>query len=148
MVKRNPSPKSFFTKEEKERIVLAIREAESRTSGEIRVYLERKAKGELLERARKVFDKIGMTRTRLRNGVLIYLSLKDRQFAVLGDRGIHEKVGPGFWDEAAILMAQSFSRGEFTAGLLNGIHRVGDKLQTFFPHKPGDVNELPDKVEE
>jgi len=148
MVMQSLNPKSFFTKEEKERIVLAIREAERRTSGEIRVYLERKARGELMERARKVFEKLGMTRTRLRNGVLIYFSLQDRQFTVLGDRGIHEKVGPGFWDEVVILMTQSFSRGEFTAGLVNGIRLVGGKLQAFFPRGPGDLNELSDKVEE
>lgn len=140
-------PSLFFSQEERQRIVSAIREAETKTSAEIRVYLERKAKVDLMEQARKVFEKLGMTRTEKRNGVLIYFSLVDHRFAVLGDRGIHEKVGNDFWKDVVSLMQGHFSRGEFVEGLEAGIARVGEKLKVYFPWERGDINELPDEVQ-
>lgn len=146
MVTRKHSPQAFFSTEDKKRIVEAIREAERNTSGEIRVYLERKAGSDVIERAKKVFEKIGMARTARRNGVLIYFSLSDHQFALLGDQGIDEKVGPDFWSEAASEMEEAFSRGRFVEGLQAAVRRVGEKLQTYFIYEAGDTNELPDKV--
>lgn len=147
MVMRKLHPKKFFTKEEKERIVRAIREAERKSSGEIRVYLEHKAKGDSISRAEKVFEKLGMTGTKHRNGVLIYFSLAKRAFVILGDSGIHEKVGEGFWQEVASTLTRRFSEEDFLGGLLAGIERVGEKLKKYFPHEKGNLNELPDEVE-
>lgn len=148
MVKPRSRPNTFFTKGEKEQIVQAIREAEGRTSGEIRVYLERKAKGNVLERAKKVFENLGMTKTKLRNGILIYFSLVDHSFAVLGDRGIHDKVGDSFWQEIALTLQSFFSRGEFLEGLEAGIRRIGEVLKKHFPYEKGDINELRDEIQE
>ncbi len=146
MVERKLLLHQFFTEEEKGRIVRAIREAEGKSSGEIRVYLERRTKGETLERAKKIFERLGMTKTRERNGVLVYLSLFSHQFSVLGDRGIHEKVGLDFWRDVVHLMETAFAQGRFVEGLEVGIQRIGEKLKTHFPWTPGDVNELSDEI--
>lgn len=141
---RKDHPKFFFTQEEKDRIVQAIRDAEQKTSGEIRVHLERKARGDVMKKAKRLFERLGMTKTKLRNGVLIYFSLADRSFALLGDQGIHEKVGDNFWKEVVSGMGQLFSQEKFSEGLQWGIGRIGEKLRLYFPHHPDDVNELPD----
>lgn len=148
MVERKLHPKKFFTKEENNRIVRAIREAEGRASGEIRVYLEPRAKGDLMARAKKVFERLGMTKTQHRNGVLIYFSLSERAFAILGDSAIHEKVGDNFWKEIVSTMEGHFSQDQFAEGLAAGIQRIGEKLKTYFPHEKGDINELRDEVQE
>ncbi len=146
MVKRRSNPRIFFTKEEKSRIVQAIREAEKKTSGEIRVSLERRLKGELMAQAKRVFERFGMTRTEKRNGVLIYLALTSHEFAILGDRGIHEKVGEDFWKDIASGVQNEFSQGKFVEGLVSGVQQIGEKLKAFFPREAGDVNELPDQI--
>lgn len=146
MVNRTPSPKVFFTTEEKKRIVQAIREAEQETSGEIRVYLERKARIETLKRAERVFEKIGMAQTQERTGVLIYFSLTDHSFAVLGDRGIHDRVGDSFWRDVVSAIEPLFSRQDFAGGLEAGIRRIGEKLRAYFPRRGDDSNELPDEI--
>ena len=144
MVKRAASPKKFFSSEEKERILQAIREAEGRTSGEIRVYLERRAKGDLMDAAKKTFERLGMTKTKKRNGILIYFSLTDQTFALLGDRGIHDKVKDVFWKEVAAVMEEAFLKQDFAGGLEAGIRKIGEKLKIYFPREAGDRNELPD----
>lgn len=141
-------PRSFFGETEKERVVRAIREAERQTSGEIRVYLERKSRGEVLERAKKVFERLKMKRTKLRNGILIYFSLVDHSFAVLGDQGIHDRVGDSFWQEIVSTLQSFFARGEFAEGLEAGIRRIGEALRKYFPYEKGDINELRDKIQE
>ena len=147
MVKRQKTNhRSFFTREEKNQIVSAIREAEKKTSGEIRVFLEKGARGDLMERAQKIFEKLGMTRTKRRNGVLIYLSIRNREFVILGDRGIHQKVGDDFWRDVVSIFEKRFSEGHFVEGIVSGIHEIGKKLQIHFPREKGDVNELPDTV--
>ena len=146
MVKQKSSPKNFFAAAEKQQIVRAIGDAEQKTSGEIRVFLERRGKDDTLGRAQEIFEKLGMTKTRRRNGVLIYLSLLDRQFAVLGDQGIYDKTGGGFWKDVVSLMKDSFARGDFAAGLEAGIQKIGEKLKVHFPRDEGDVNELPNEV--
>ena len=148
MVKRKLTPNKFFTEEDKDRIVQAIRRAEGRTSGEIRVYLEGRLRGGMMDRARKVFEKLGMTKTRLRNGVLIYFSLKGRAFAILGDQGIHGKVGDNFWKEIVSAMQEPFSRDDFAGGLEAGIQKIGERLARYFPRRARDVNELPDEIKE
>jgi len=138
-------PRHFF-RFDSERIVAAIAAAERRTSGEIRVHVTRHKPDRLEERALRRFHILGMTKTRGRNGVLIYIAPRLRQFRILGDVAIHEKCGDDFWKEVAAAMEEQFRRGEFTAGVVAGVERVGEVLARHFPRKAGDRNELPDEV--
>lgn len=131
-----------------DRVVAAIAAAEKKTSGEIRVVLARHQAADPVAAAQKHFERLGMTRTRQRNGVLILLAPRSRTFAIIGDSGVHEKCGNAFWREIAAAMAAHFQRGEFTAGLAHGIERAGALLATHFPPEAGDVAQLPDKIEE
>lgn len=128
------------------RIRAAVQQAERMTSGEIRVYIEDESRVEALDRAVFIFEQLGMQKTELRNGVLIYLAMKDHQFAIIGDLGIHEKVGPGFWDSVKEEMLLHFREGRMVDGIAHGIQRAGEKLQHFFPTRKGDTNELPDDM--
>lgn len=148
MVRRKTSPNQFFTEEEKTRLVRAIRAAEQKTSGEIRVYLERKTRGDVFKRAKRIFEKLGMTKTRLRNGILIYFSLVDHSFAVLGDQGIHDRVGDSFWQEIVSTLQSFFTRDQFLEGLEAGIQKLGEVLRKHFPYEKGDINELRDEIQE
>ena len=130
------------------RVVAAIAAAEARSSGEIRVVLSRGKSGEPVADAQKQFDRLGMARTEARNGVLIYLAPSSRNFAVIGDKGIHEKCGAAFWSELAAAMSEQFKRGEFTEGLVLGITRAGELLAEHFPRQADDRNELSDGIEE
>ncbi len=140
------SARNFFSSEEKKAIKAAIKEAESNTSGEIRVHIENKCKGEVLDRAAYLFKKLGMEKTKLRNGVLFYLALKNRKFAILGDRGINAVVPDNFWDDIAGMMTEKFRDGKFTEGLVQGILKAGEHLKAHFPHQKDDVNELSDEI--
>lgn len=137
---------SFFTKEQKEIIVSAIREAEKDTSGEIRVHIETHCPGEVLDRAAWLFSKLGMDKTHLRNGVLFYLAVADRKFAVIGDSGINSKVPEGFWNQVREILGKYFTSGLFAEGLAEGIKLAGRQLKNFFPYKKDDINELNDEV--
>ncbi len=140
-------PASKLTQIEKDRIVAAIKEAELQTSGEIRVHIDYRCKGDVLDRAATVFAKLEMHKTELRNGVLFYLALKDKKFAILGDIGINAKVPEGFWEEVKLKMLDYFKRGELVDGLIEGIKMAGEKLKAYFPYKEGeDINELPDEI--
>lgn len=130
------------------RVVAAIREAEARTSGEVRVLVARQATQDPLTTARAHFERLGMTQTKARNGVLIFLAPASHNFAIVGDTGVHEKCGDAFWRLLAAAMELHFKRGEFTEGLLHGIERAGALLAENFPVDPNDRNELPDSVEE
>jgi uncharacterized membrane protein len=125
-----------------------VREAERQTSGEIRVAVARfYFWGDVRHAAERAFGHLGMSRTRARNGVLIFVAPWRRRFAVLGDTGIHEKVPPVFWRQVVDAIAADFRRGDLTAGLVAGIATVGAALAAVFPFQPGrDVNELPDTV--
>jgi uncharacterized membrane protein len=136
----------FFTKEQQAQILASVKEAELETSGEIRVHIETRLKGDVLDRAAWLFKKLGMHKTADRNGVLFYLAVSDRKFAIIGDAGIHSKVPAGFWDEISELMKQNFKDGKFTEGLSQGIIMAGNQLKTHFPHQADDVNELPDEI--
>ena len=137
-----PEAKNFFKEEQVLALGAAITAAELSTSGEIRVHMEDLCTGSPVERATKVFQKLRMHRTRLRNGVLFYLAVKDKKFAIVGDQGIHEKVGADFWDEVKGKMLERFMKEEFTEGLCEGIGMAGNKLQHHFPFTKGDKNEL------
>ena len=130
------------------RVVAAIRAAEQRTSGEIRVLLARQEAPDAVAAAKGHFERLGMTQTAARNGVMIFLAPRSRTFAVIGDTGVHEKCGKTFWTELAAAMETHFRGGDFTAGLVHGIERAGELLAAHFPHQPDDKNELPDEIEE
>ncbi len=140
------SAKKFFTTEEKESIENAIREAELNTSGEIRVHIENKFKGDVLDRAAYIFNKLGMKKTELRNGVLFYLAIKNRQFAIIGDAGINAVVPENFWENIKELLADHFKEGKFAEGLSKGIIEAGKILKKHFPYQTDDVNELSDEI--
>ncbi len=137
---------SFFTVDQKDEIKQAIMNAELETSGEIRVHIENKCKGDVLERASYVFDRLEVNKTELNNGVLFYLAVKNRKFAVLGDKGINEVVPEDFWEQLKFDMLNHFRKEEFTEGLANAITTVGNYLKEHFPYQSDDVNELTDEI--
>jgi uncharacterized membrane protein len=137
---------TFFTPEQQESIVRAISEAENATSGEIRVHIETSCKASVLDEAAWLFRKVGMHKTADRNGVLIYLALKEKKFAMIGDSGINAVVPPGFWDNIRDHMQERFSQALFTEGLVEGVKMAGEKLREHFPRSKGDVNELTDAI--
>ncbi|HUW07586.1 MAG TPA: TPM domain-containing protein [Williamwhitmania sp.] len=138
--------KNFFSQEDQQRIVEAIKHAEKDSSGEVRVHIENRCKGEVLDRAATVFAKLKMHKTELRNGVLFYLALEHRKFAILGDAGINAKTGTHFWDAIKLEMAEAFKDGQLTEGLVGGILKAGEQLKVHFPYQQDDVNELPDDI--
>ena len=137
---------SFFSKEQQAQILAAVKEAEKETSGEIRVHIESSLNGDVLDRAAWLFKKLSMDKTAARNGVLFYLAVKDRKFAIIGDSGINSKVQTGFWDEISELLRKNFKEGKFTDGLSQGIIMAGEQLKTHFPYQEDDVNELPEQI--
>ncbi len=139
-------PATFLRPEEEERVLEEIRRFEARTSGEIRVHLAERAGDDILAAAREAFERLGMAATAERNGVLFYVATAERRFAVLGDRGIDEKVPDGFWDDVVARVRERFAEGRFADGLAEGIAMAGEQLAAFFPHRPDDVNELPDDI--
>lgn len=140
------SIRSHFTDEQQLQITNAIRVAETNTSGEIRVHIEKHCKGDVLDRAAYIFEKLEMHKTRLRNGVLFYLALEDRKFAILGDAGINQKVPDNFWDEIKENVIAQFKEEMFTSGLTEGIIKAGEQLKKHFPYQQNDVNELSDEI--
>jgi uncharacterized membrane protein len=138
--------KNFFSSEESAKIVAAIAQAEKNTSGEIRVHLASKVKGEVLEAAVQTFGKLGMHKTELRNGILIFLVPSQKVFAIYGDQGINEKVPSNFWKEERDLLQQYFKEGQYVDGVCEVVQQVGEKLQTFFPIQPDDKNELSNEI--
>jgi uncharacterized membrane protein len=138
--------RDFFTPEQHGAILAAVRHAENLTSGEFRVRLERRAGDDPRGAARKAFDALGMSKTKLRNGVLFYLAVEDHKFVILGDDGIYHKAPPNFWDGISRDVLSCFREGRFAEGLVSGITRAGEELGHYFPHQQDDVNELPDDL--
>jgi uncharacterized membrane protein len=136
----------FLSKEQQALILSAIKEAEENTSGEIRVHLESSLDGDVLDRAAWIFAKIGMQKTEKRNGVLFYLAVEKRKFAVIGDAGINSKVPENFWDTTKEVLEKYFREGKYAEGLREGILMAGMQLKEHFPHKRDDINELPDEI--
>ena len=131
-----------------ERVLASIRSAELRTSGEIRVSIAPFFWGSVERAADRAFVRLGMTKTREHNGVLFFVVPSRRAFVVLGDGGIHGRVGQAFWDEVAAVLSERFRRGEFTSGLVAGISKAADKLAAHFPHDAArDTNELSDEID-
>jgi len=138
--------KDFFTKEQEQIIVAAVKQAELNTSGEIRVHIENRCKNDVLDCAAFWFEKLGMHKTELRNGVLFYLAIQDKKFAIIGDVGINIKLNSDFWNEIKEQMKESFRKGLFTEGLSEGIITAGEQLKKHFPHQVDDINELNDDI--
>jgi uncharacterized membrane protein len=141
--------RTFLKQLDHDRITAAIREAEARSRGEVRVHVTNQKVEDVEKAAARQFEQLRMTETALRNGVLVYVAPVAQRFAVIGDLGIHERCGPGFWGAVAEAMEEDFRAGRFTDGLVKGVARVGDALATHFPRTgPPDVNELSDEVTE
>lgn len=140
--------KEFFSYNEQQAILEAIRQAEQKTSGEIRIYVENRCRFvDPLDRAAEIFWGLKMDMTQDRNGVLVYVAMRDHQFAVLADQGIHEKVGQEFWDREVALMTQHFRKSAPAEAILSVVKDVGTALHTHFPYdRDTDKNELPDDI--
>lgn len=139
--------REFLSQKDEEEIVEAIRTAEKKTSGEIRVHLE-KTSGDkdIFERAMEVFHLLKMDNTKEDNGVLIYVAVEDRNFVIYGDRGINEVVPDDFWESTKDSIVAQFKKGNFKQGLVDGILKAGEQLQAHFPWTDGDENELSDQI--
>jgi uncharacterized membrane protein len=137
---------TLFSEAQKELILDAITQAEKHTSGEIRVHLEGKCKVDPVQRAFRVFKKLGMEKTNLRNGVLFYVAVSDKKLAIIGDKGIHELVPENFWLSIKNQMVIDFQQENFTDGLVKGILAAGQQLKFHFPYANDDVNELTNDI--
>lgn len=138
--------KNFLNEAEQKKIIDAIKTAEKNTSGEIRLHLEDTCKGVALKRAEQLFAKLEMHKTGESNGILFYLAVKSRDFAIVGDVGIHEKVGQEFWDTVIQKAIEQFKTGHFAKGLEEAILECGLQLKKHFPYQSNDTNELSDEI--
>jgi uncharacterized membrane protein len=138
--------KNFFTQDQKLAITKAITQSELQTSGEIRLHIDSNCEVNVLDSATVIFRKLKMHKTELRNGVLFYLAVTDKKFAILGDKGINEKVPKNFWDNIKELMLDHFKKQQFTEGLCKGIEMAGEKLKTHFPLQSNDTNEITNEI--
>ncbi len=136
----------FLSKEEETAIVEAIKQAESNTSGEIRVHIESTTSLDHYDRALEVFEKLQMHKTQQKNGVLIYLAVQDKNFVILGDEGINSVVETGFWDKTKDVMVAHFKTGNFKQGLIDGVLSAGMELKKHFPWTQEDTNELSNEI--
>jgi uncharacterized membrane protein len=137
---------NFLSPEEEQQIVNAIAAAEKNTSGEIRVHIENHTEKPPLERAQEVFHLLGMDKTEARNGVLFYIGVSDRSFAIIGDEGIDKAVEDDFWDCTKDVVVSHFKEKRFAEGLVSGILRAGDRLKQYFPYAADDKDELSNEI--
>lgn len=140
--------KEFFSEEEKQQLINAIQKAEHQTSGEVRIFVESKCKYvDALDRAQEIFLSLKMHETQLKNATLVYVAVKDKQAAVIGDEGIHQKVGEQYWKDVVNKMLMHFKKEKLAEGICNAIHDLGEALKTHFPYNSStDKNELPDEL--
>jgi len=140
--------REFFTAAEKEAILTAIKVAEQRTSGEVRLFVESKCHFvNALDRAAEVFAQLKMNQTEARNATLVYIAVDDRQVAIFGDEGIHQKVGQQYWEDEIKKMLLYFQKAHLVDGIVQCIHDIGDALHYYFPYdRDTDKNELPDDI--
>lgn len=141
-------PERYFSAEEKQRIVAAIQHAERRTSGELRVFIESRCRFvDPLRRAHEIFGGLKMYETAVRNAVLVYIAMKDRQLAIYGDEGVHQRVGAAFWNQEVQQMLQHFNKNNYTEGIVQIVTEIGEALAQHFPYdEQTDKNELPDDI--
>lgn len=138
--------RKFFTEEQEQLVIDAIRKAELNTSGEIRVHIEETCEGDSFDRATHIFGELSMHETELRNGILFYIATEDHKFSVVGDEGIHNHVQDSFWQSIRDEVIEDFKVGNFTEGLTKGIIHCGEALREHFPYQDDDINELPDEI--
>jgi uncharacterized membrane protein len=138
--------RQFLSRLRHDEIVAAIRAAEAKTSGEIRVFISRRSVADPVPVAQGHFLKMRMDQTRQRNAVLIFVAPRAHKFAVIGDAGVHTQCGDVFWEELTAEIAGHFRKSEFTSGIVHGIRKAGQLLARHFPPSPGDHNELSDEV--
>ena len=137
----------FLSSDDELAIVQAIQEAEKKTSGEVRVHIEKKCpKKDPIKRAISLFQKLGMHKTDLRNGVIVYVATEDHLLAIWGDEGIHAKVGREFWESTLITLQEDFKTNQIKNGLTKALLDIGEKLKQHFPYKKDDKNELDDSI--
>ena len=136
----------LLSDQDESQVIAAIRAAEARTSGEIRVHVERRCAGNAIATAGRWFRRLGMEATVERNGILFYIAVDDREFAIIGGAGIHAKVGAAFWEALRDALRDDFAKGDFAAGLRRAIGEAGLRLAEHFPRRTGDANELPDEI--
>ena len=138
--------KDFLAALDRTQIEDAIGTAERMTSGEIRVHVQPKAHGDIRQVAERTFERLGMTKTKERNGVLLFIACEEQRFVILGDSGIDTRVPAGFWDDIAAKLHDRFQRGELTEGIVEAIHSAGEQLKTYFPRAHDDRNELSNEI--
>lgn len=136
----------FLSEEDEKEVVAAIQKAEKKTSGEIRVHIEKTSNGEIWDRAMEVFHLLKMDNTKEANAVLLYVAIEDRNFVIYGDKGINKVVPPDFWESTKDEIVAEFKKGNFKQGLVNGILKAGEQLQQHFPWSEGNTNELSNKI--
>ena len=146
MVRHPRWVRRFMSEADLDAVARAVAEAEAGTAGEIRVHLDARCAGDPMARAVELFERLGMTRTRLRNGVLIYLAIGDRKLAVIGDAGVHARVSPDYWQGLRETLVRHFREGRPRDGLVAAVRDVGATLRHHFPRAPDDRNELSDEV--
>lgn len=139
-------PSDYFTPDQKAAMVTAIQQAEKDTSGEIRIHFENHTKGDVLDRAARVFAELKMHKTALRNGILIYIALEDHHLAILGDAGINARVPTNFWDDIKNRLVEKFKAGQLCEGICEAVLAIGQQLKAFFPYQADDINELADDI--
>lgn len=138
--------KKLFSVSDRQKIVSSIVEAEKNTSAEIRVHIDSKCSGSPLDEASRVFAKLNMHKTKLRNGVLIYVAVNSRKCAIIGDLGINAKVDPKFWESCYAVMRSHFALGSYAEGVAEAVFMSGKELKKHFAYSLDDVNELPDEI--
>ena len=138
--------RAFLSDDDLAAITRAVAEAEGHTSAEVRVHLDHSCDGDALQQAINVFERLGMHKTAARNGVLVYISVTDRKLAVIGDRGIHERVGEAYWRGLVAAVRERMRQQQSRDGLIHAIAEMGRELSRHFPRRPGDKNELSDDV--
>jgi uncharacterized membrane protein len=137
---------AFLSKEDEQEIVQAIVSAEKNTSGEVRVHIEKRSEKAPLDRAQEVFFELHMNETKDRNGVLFYVCVADKKFAIIGDEGIDKVVESDFWDCTKDIVISNFKEANFKNGLVEGILRAGERLKKYFPYQSDDQNELSNEI--
>ncbi len=138
--------RTFFTEEEKLKIIHTIRDAELKTSGEIKIHIDDECKGDVLQKAQQVFIKLKLHKTALQNGLLIYIAVKDHQFALVADEGINKQVPPHFWEDVIEVMQENFKADKYLSGVLSAIEMAGNKLIQNFPVAVNDINEISNEI--
>lgn len=139
-------PEEFLSADDRKEVAQAIALAERNTSGEIRVYIEKKCKEDPVKRAISVFHQLKMQRTMFRTGVLLYIAHADQKFAIIGDRGIHEKVPENFWDEERALLERYFAEARYAKGIVEAVAACGEQLHKHFPMDGNNPDELSNEV--